>query len=117
MNARKMLACTGSVAAESSGCHWTPRYHPVAVDGDRLDRPVRGVCGAQPRTERTQALVVITGDRQTVAVDDLAQRRVGVQLDVVHDVSVVAAGGLGHVLNQVAAARDVHHLVAAADPE
>ena len=28
MNARKMLACTGSVSAESSGCHWTPRYQP-----------------------------------------------------------------------------------------
>ena len=27
-NARKMLACTGSVSAESSGCHWTPRYQP-----------------------------------------------------------------------------------------
>jgi DNA-binding MarR family transcriptional regulator len=25
---RKIPACTGSVAAESSGCHWTPRYQP-----------------------------------------------------------------------------------------
>src|SRR6476620_3991708 len=35
----------------------------VAVDGDGLDRPVRGVRGRpQPRTEHTQALMVIAGD-------------------------------------------------------
>ena len=30
---------------------------------------------------------------------------------------MVPAGGLGHVLHQVAAARDIHHLIAAADGE
>src|SRR5262245_3368224 len=36
----------------------------VAVDGDGLDRPVRGVRGSpQPPTERTEALMVVAGDR------------------------------------------------------
>src|SRR6201991_383179 len=77
----------------------------VAVDGDGFDRPVRGVPGRpQPLTEHTQALMVIAGNGYPVTVDDLAQRRLCVQLDVVHETAVVPAGGRGHFLYQVSAA-------------
>ena len=111
------------MSSPASGCQSTPtREAPLGIL-ERLDRAVVGPRDlAQPFADAADALVVVRLHRRVLA-EQRAEPRAVVDLHAVlredarHLAVLLVPDHLGQVLHEVAAARDVQHLEAAADRE